>query len=81
MLKGAVGSVFGMTVRAANSDAEWDQLVKAARAAGGVDIGEATRTDYDIVINDRAGVILINPRKEAEVMERLRAALDREAPR
>jgi hypothetical protein len=65
-----IGSVFGMTVRTADSRAEWDRYVAACRAAGGVDIGEATRTDYDIVIDEAHGIVLVNPSKEFEVMQR-----------
>lgn len=74
---GGLGSVFGFTVRVARPN-EWTFLVAAARAAGGVEIGEATRTDYDIVFNERAGIMFINPAKEAEIMDRLRAVCQEE---
>lgn len=69
----AFGSVFGMTVRVADSPEEWARYVGAARAAGAVDVGDATRTDYDCVIDPRLGLMLVRPGSDA--MEIIRHAI------
>lgn len=68
---GLLASLFGMQVRVA-APVEWAKLVQAARAAGAVEVGNATKVDYDIVFDEKAGVMFINPEKEEEVLQRFR---------
>ena len=72
---GAFGkSLFGIDVVVAQP-VEWARLVEDAKAAGGVDVGNAERTDYDIVFDEKAQVMFVNPRGAEEIMARLRAAV------
>ena len=68
------GSVFGMRVQVAASPEEWARYVEVARDAGGVEADEATRTDYDIVIDAPHGIVLVNPNKAQEILARIRSA-------
>jgi len=75
---GTIRNLFGMEIVVAG-EVEWAKIVAEAKAAGGVEIGDATRDDYEIVFNEKAGIMFINPAKGAEIMARIRAAIP-EAP-
>ena len=78
MIGKLAGSVFGMTVRIAHSPEEWSACLALCRAAGGIDVGAATRSDYDLVINEKAGLVLVNPRGGEEIIRRLLEAIPQE---
>lgn len=77
-LRGRFSNVFGMDVRVAG-ELEWAQLVKEMQDAGAVEIGNSERTEHDIIIDDKARVIFVNPARGEEILQRLRAATTEEA--
>ena len=75
-MSGYLGSLFGIKVQVAGPIL-WPVLCDAARAAGAVELGAATASDeeYEIVLDEKAGILWLNPNKSSEIMERLRAAI------
>jgi len=67
--------VFGMRIVVATPE-EWETAVAKAKETGAIEVNDAAeqRTEHDIVINERAGMILVNPKREREVMAALTAA-------
>lgn len=76
-MRGIIGDVFGMKVRVADSAVEFSALCKAARDAGAEEVGATERTDLDIVIDERRGLIVC---RSDEVMQRLLDAIPENPP-
>jgi len=71
-MPGGFTTVFGMRVVVATPKG-WETAVAKAKEMGAIEVNDAAeqRTEYHIVIDERAGVILVNPKREHEVMAAL----------